>query len=119
MGIRQLLADLYSRLREALQDRALVIKAVSFASIGVVNASIDFGVFTLCHYYLGWPIIIANPFAWMIAVTNSYVMNSLITFAAESGRRLRVKAYLMFAVSQAGGLIANTLTVVVLSLFVP
>jgi putative flippase GtrA len=119
MGIRQSLENVYRRLQEAWRNRALVLKAVSFATIGVVNASIDFGVFTFSHYYLAWPIVVANPVAWMVAVTNSYVMNSLITFAAESGRRLRLKDYVMFAASQAGGLIANTLTVVVLSLFVP
>ena len=31
-------------------------------------------------------IIVANELAWVIAVTNSYVMNSLTTFAVESGR---------------------------------
>jgi len=118
MGIRQSLEHLYRRLQEAWQDRALVLKAVSFATIGVVNATIDFSVFTFSYYYLGWPILVANPLAWVIAVTNSYVMNSLITFAAESGRKLRVKDYVMFAAAQAGGLVANTLTVLVVSQFV-
>jgi putative flippase GtrA len=118
MGIRQSLESLYRRLLEAWQDRAIVLKALSFATIGVINATIDFSVFTFAHYYLGWRIVIANIVAWMIAVTNSYVMNSLITFAAESGRRLRVKDYVMFAASQAGGLLANTATVFVLSFFV-
>jgi putative flippase GtrA len=100
-------------------DRAIVVKAASFAMIGVVNTGIDFGVFTFTHYYLGLPIIVANPIAWLMAVSNSYVMNSMITFAAETGRRLSAKAYIKFIFTQAGGLIANTTTVFVLSHFMP
>jgi len=100
-------------------DRAIVVKAASFAMIGVVNTGIDFGVFTFTHYYLGLAIIVANPIAWLMAVSNSYVMNSMITFAAETGRRLSLKAYITFIFSQVGGLIANTTTVFVLSYFMP
>jgi putative flippase GtrA len=100
-------------------DRAIVVKAACFAMIGLVNTGIDFGVFTFTHYYLGWAIIVANPIAWLMAVSNSYVMNSMITFAAETGRRLTGKAYITFIFSQVGGLIANTTTVFVLSYFMP
>ena len=74
-------------------------------SSGVVNSVIDFGVFSFCYYYLGLPIIVANTIAWVVAVSGSYVMNSTITFAAESGRRLRLKGYLGFALSQISGLL--------------
>jgi len=121
MGVRQLFEALYRRLQELLQEawqeRALILKAASFATVGVINAIIDFSVFTFAHYYLGWRILIANGVAWIIAVTNSYLMNSLTTFAAESGRRLRLKDYAVFAASQVGGLIANTLTVYILTSF--
>ena len=68
---------------------------------------------------MGWHIIVANPIAWLLAVSNSYVLNSMITFAAETGRRLSVKAYITFIFTQVGGLIANTMTVFVLSYFMP
>jgi putative flippase GtrA len=106
-------------LRRLGLDRAIVLKAASFAMIGLVNTGIDFGVFTFTHYYLGWSIIVANPIAWLIAVSNSYTMNSMITFAAETGRRLSAKAYITFILSQVGGLIANTTTVFILSYFMP
>ena len=48
-------------------------------------------------------------------MTGSYVMNSLITFAAEFGRQLRLKAYASFLLSQVAGLVANTATIVVAS----
>jgi len=112
-------AGLLDRLRRTLRDRAFMVKAVSFACIGVVNTLIDFGVFSLAHLYLGLRIIVANILSWAIAVTGSYLMNSLITFAAESQRQLRLKAYVGFVASQIAGLIANTATVVVASYFMP
>ena len=110
---------LLQRLVPPWLDRALMLKATSFALIGCVNATIDFIVFSIGYFYFGLPIVVANIISWCVAVTNSYVMNSLITFAAESGRRLSVKAYLTFAATQLGGLFANTLTVVIASFFIP
>jgi putative flippase GtrA len=86
--------------------------AMSFALVGVVNSAVDFGVFAIAYSYFDLPIILANVLSWCVAVSGSYVMNSLTTFAHESGRELRAKAYFSFALSQAAGLVANTTTVV-------
>ena len=99
-------------------ERALVLKALSFAIVGVVNSAVDFGVFSFAYYYLGLPIIAANVMSWAVAVSGSYVMNSMTTFARESGRALSFKAYAGFAASQAAGLVANTATVFIASHFV-
>ena len=86
----------------------LLKKAGSFAAIGFVNAAIDFAVFWVAVQAFGTPKILANVLSWMVAVTASYTMNTLITFAAESGRKLRWKSYLTFAGSGIAGLVANT-----------
>ena len=99
------------RLTVAWHERAVTLKAISFALVGVVNSFVDFGVFSFCYYYLAWPIIVANTLAWVVAVSGSYVMNSTITFAAELGRRLGLKHYFAFALSQVAGFFANTATV--------
>jgi putative flippase GtrA len=96
-------------------DRAVLVKAATFALIGVVNVAVDFSVFSIAYFGLRLPIIAANVLAWCVAVTGSYVMNSMITFAKESGRQLRVKDYGPFVLSQFGGLIANTMTVFIAS----
>ena len=57
--------------------------------------------------------------AWTVAVSGSYVMNSFITFAAEAGRQLTLKAYLGFVVSQVLGLIAATTTLVLAAMIMP
>lgn len=110
---------LLQRVLPAWVDRTLVAKAISFGLIGCVNATVDVVVFSIGHLYVGLPIIPANLIAWCVAVTNSYVLNSMITFAAESGRRLSLGRYVGFAATQVGGLIANTTTVFVLSFFIP
>jgi putative flippase GtrA len=110
---------------------ALSLKAVSFALIGLLNTAVDYGVFLAARAaYMHLPaalaafgvladlcrcgtpdtvlLIAANVTSWLIAVSGSYVLNSSITFAAESGRRLRLRAYLAFVVAGLAGLIANT-----------
>jgi putative flippase GtrA len=119
MADQRLLEDLRRQLAQAWRARAVHLKAASFAMVGVVNSAVDFGVFSFAYYYLALPIIAANVMAWGIAVSGSYVMNSLITFAPESGRQLRFKDYAAFVLFQTGGLIANTATVFVASYFIP
>jgi putative flippase GtrA len=99
--------------------RAVAAKAVSFALVGVINASVDFVVFSLLYYFLGLPIIVANLISWLVAVTGSYVMNSMTTFAAESGRQLRFKDYGSFLLAQIAGLVANTATIIIVSYSIP
>jgi putative flippase GtrA len=95
--------------------RRLALKAFSFGLIGLVNSGVDFGVFSLAFYYFHTSILAAQIAAWLVAVTGSYVMNSMITFAAESGQRLEVKSYFNFALAQVAGFFANTATVYVVS----
>ena len=102
---------LRERLTVAWQERALLIKAISFGVVGLINSAVDFAVFSFAYYYLGLPILVTNTMAWIVAVTGSYVMNSTITFAAESGRSLAIRRYLGFALSQFAGFLANTATV--------
>jgi putative flippase GtrA len=103
------------RLEQAWHDRAITLKAASFAVVGVVNTLVDYSVFLAGYYVLNLPLIPANIVSWMVAVSGSYVMNSFITFAAESGRQLRWRSYGAFVVSGIAGLIANTATLVVAS----
>jgi putative flippase GtrA len=100
-----------ARLVKAWHERAVALKAVSFALVGVVNSAVDFAVFSLCYYALDLPILVANTAAWVVAVSGSYVMNSTVTFARESGRRLHLGGYIGFAASQVMGFLANTATV--------
>jgi putative flippase GtrA len=122
--------------------RHVLGKAVSFAVIGVVNVLIDTTVFLLAHSYISatpWALrplnafangcqcvshasivlIAANITSWFLAVSCSYVMNSLITFAVESGRQLRWKSYGTFVASGVLGALVNTTVLVIAAKFVP
>jgi putative flippase GtrA len=115
--------------------RTLSLKAVSFALIGVVNTLVDYSVFLAARtVFSRWPaaqelfetvsascgcadpttvsLIAANMVSWTVAVTGSYILNSSITFAAESGRKLRWRSYLIFIASGIVGWLANTATLV-------
>jgi putative flippase GtrA len=121
------------RLVRAWRDRGVSFKAVSFALVGVVNTLVDYGVFLLARAVLSGSasgiaaigslsdfcqcgnattttLVVANIISWSVAVTGSYIMNSSITFAVESGRKLTWRAYLTFVVSGIAGLLTNTAT---------
>ncbi len=128
------------RLLQAWEERAIALKAASFAAIGVVNTLVDFGTFLMARELFRSPYFIsalgraaefcdcstaeklalipANVVAWSVAVSGSYILNTFVTFAVESGRRLSLKAFASFAVSGIAGLIANTATVYALSYLV-
>jgi putative flippase GtrA len=119
----------------------MVLKAVSFALVGVINTGVDFGVFLVVRALLMWPplavpfasavdlchcgsiadatLVAANVCAWLVAVSGSYVMNSFTTFATESGRQLRMSAYGAFLGSGIIGLLANTATLLVAARYLP
>ncbi len=117
-------------------------KAVSFGLIGVINVVVDTSAFLLTYSYLSshaaalrpldalaqWcacssldtiVLVAANVVAWIVAVSGSYAMNSFITFAAESGRRLRWLDYGTFVASGMLGVVANTAALVIAAHFMP
>ena len=113
------LQNLLGRLTVAWHERAVALKAASFAMVGVVNTAIDFSVFWTTVHFLGWPLVPANVLAWLVAVSFSYVMNSFITFGPESGRVLRWRDYATFLASGVAGMVASTATLFALSYVMP
>ena len=99
--------------------RALIKQIVTFGLIGFVNAGVDTVIFFAALFTVTSNLVVANVCAWVVAVTCSYVLNSRFTFAATSGKKLRFRDYFFFAATQSGGLIANTMTLVLTAPFVP
>jgi putative flippase GtrA len=110
---------LIDRLLAAWHQRGAALKAASFGMIGVLNTAIDASVFFLALATLTSSLIAANMLAWLVAVSCSYVMNSFITFARESGRKLRWRDYGSFVVSGVLGMVANTATLVMVAQALP
>jgi putative flippase GtrA len=110
---------LQRRLARAWHERAVTLKAASFAMVGVVNTLVDYSVFLSAYYLLKLPLLAAQVLAWVVAVSGSYVLNCYTTFAAESGRQLRWRAYGAFVASGIAGFIANTTVLLLARLWVP
>lgn len=104
--------NLLHRLRAAWHERIFILKAASFASVGAVNAAIDFAVFWVAVQQFDVPLIPANVMSWLVAVSNSYVMNSFITFARESNRQIDLRSYFKFLGAGLAGLAINTTVLV-------
>src|SRR5258706_635854 len=102
--------NLRTRLTQAWQRRAVSLKALSFATVGLINTAVDATVFFLMLGFVTPSLIVANVSAWLIAVTGSYVMNSVTTFSAETSGRLRLKDYAGFVGSGLVAVIATTTT---------
>ncbi|HEY1310669.1 MAG TPA: GtrA family protein [Pseudolabrys sp.] len=113
------LKNIVDRLTVAWHERAVALKAISFALVGVVNTAIDFSVFWTTVTFLAWPLVPANVLSWLVAVSFSYAMNSFITFGPESGRVLRWRDYATFAASGVAGMVASTATLFALSFVLP
>lgn len=113
------LQNVIDRLTVAWHERAVALKAASFAMVGVVNTAIDFSIFWTTVHFLGWPLVPANVLAWLVAVSFSYAMNSFITFGPESGRVLRWRDYATFLASGVAGMVASTATLFALSYVMP
>jgi len=132
---------LLERFAAAWTERAIVLKAVSFALVGIINATVNYIVFWVTLRVIAASpalegfiaraahaldltaedagAIFANVVAWVVAVSGSYVMNSFYTFAAESGRKLTWRAYFAFAASGVLGLVADTTALLIASRFLP
>ena len=107
------------RLSQAWHERAIALKAVSFAMVGVVNTVVDATVFFLAYAFLTHSLVAANVLAWSAGVTCSYVLNSFITFAHESGRTLSLRGYGTFVASGIVGLVGNTATLIIVAQVLP
>ena len=85
---------------------------IRFGLVGVINTAVDFAVFVLLYRLADFDPLLANALAFLVAVTNSYLMNHHWTF--QTGEDVSFSAYIRFVVLNAGGLVIGTLTIVLL-----
>jgi putative flippase GtrA len=111
--------NLRERLLTAWRERAVALKAMSFAMVGAINTLVDATAFFLLLGYVTTSLVIANVTAWLIAISGSFVMNSLTTFSAETGGRLRLKHVPGFLMSGILAVTVSTTTVVLAAKFMP
>ena len=119
MSLPAPLEHLRARFLAAWHDRAVTLKAMSFAMVGAVNTVVDACVFFLLLGYATNSLVFANVGAWLTAISGSFVMNSLTTFSAETGGRPRLKHFPGFVMSGIVAVTASTTAVVIAAKFMP
>ncbi len=107
--------------------RELAFQMFRFGLVGLANAGVDAVVFFTMVAVLGalapglsheWSLIAANTTSFAIAVTCSYILNSLFTFKKRRSD-LGLRPYLVFVLSQVAGFVAHTATLVIAAKYVP
>ena len=90
-------------------------RAAKFAVVGVLNTTLDFAVFLVLLYVVGWPLLVANTVAYLVGLTNSYVLNSRWTFRDAGPPESPARAARYASLNLVGLMLAN-LTVWLLAL---
>lgn len=79
-----------------------------FSLIGVVNTLIDFALFTIFVIFFDWHAVPANIVAFLLALTNSYILNRRFTFKGYMGSNRLAPQAARFLIVHVGGLILST-----------
>lgn len=89
--------------------------ALRFGTIGIVNTILDFSIFMVLVHGLYLPILWSNIIAFIIAVTNSFILNRSWTFSNPAGYSLNFKSgYLRFLIGNSIGMALGTLLIYLL-----
>jgi putative flippase GtrA len=103
-------------------------KMLSFGLIGAVNGAVNYAVTVGVTLLMLAPLALAandvalgaaKALGWAVAVTNSYLLNTMITFAAESGRQLTWRTYGRFVASGTLGLTVEVVSFLVAVRYLP
>ncbi|HYM46620.1 MAG TPA: GtrA family protein [Solirubrobacteraceae bacterium] len=74
------------RLLEGMRRPANWLQLVRFGIVGGIGFFVNVGVYALCVHVLAVDYRVAAVVAWLVAVTNNFVLNRHWTFAAHDGR---------------------------------
>jgi putative flippase GtrA len=91
-------------------------RVAAFVGIGAVNTAIDISAFACLYELIGLDVISSNMIAFLIALTNSYIMNRAITFADRRGNRGTLKGFARFVVVAVAAMCVSTAIVYLVSL---
>lgn len=93
---------------EASQAAERARQILLFAAVGGVNTLIDIAIFFFLTAVIGWHLVSANLIAFVVAATNSYLLNRFVTFAGPIRHRAR-QAILLFALVTSATAVVATL----------
>jgi putative flippase GtrA len=79
--------------------RAIIWQFGKYAFVGLLSATVDFGVFILLTRFFGFSTIPANLISVFVALSHSFVWHRLFTFKAAGGKRIGRQVTKFVAVS--------------------
>ena len=91
-------------------------RIATFVGIGAVNTAIDISAFACLYGLAGMHVVPANVLAFLIAVTNSYVLNLLITFADRGSTRGTLRSFARFLSVAVAAMCVSTAIVYLISM---
>jgi putative flippase GtrA len=86
------------RLLHGLRRPANWLQLIRFGIVGATGFVVNLGVYALCVHPLSVPYQVAAVIAWLVAVSNNFVLNRHWTFDASAGQA-RFQALRFFVVS--------------------
>ncbi len=102
------------RLLHGMRKPANWLQLVRFALVGAVGFVVNLAVYALLVRGVGIEYLLANVLAWLVAVTNNFVLNRHWTFDARSHGRAHAQAVRFLTVS----LVSEAFTLLLLTLLV-
>ena len=95
------------------------LEATRFALVGAVNTTVDVALFSLLFYVFGWPLLVANAGAFVVAVMVSFLLNKTWTFRDQSRGARAARRALSFVAVAVIGLGIASVTIWLAALVVP
>lgn len=92
-------------------------RVAMFAGVGIINSAIDIAAFACFHELVGLDVISSNVLAFVIAVTNSYVLNRVFTFADRSRGGLPLRRFVRYFGIAVTAMVVSTAIVYLVSQF--
>lgn len=92
-------------------------RIATFVGIGMINTAIDILSFACLYGLADLDVISSNVAAFLIAVTNSFILNRLVTFADRPSRGDAPRAFARFFMVAVTAMTASTVIVYLLSQF--
>jgi putative flippase GtrA len=99
-------------------SRSHARRLASFILVGLINTAVDIGAFTCLYELANLDVISSNVLAFVLAVTNSYVLNRFITFSDRIGGGFPLRRFLRFFIIAVVAMTVSTSIVYLASQFV-
>jgi putative flippase GtrA len=91
-------------------------RVAAFVGIGAVNTVVDISAFAFFFILVGLDVVSSNVLAFLIAATNSYTLNFLITFADRRSTRGTLRSFARFLFVAVVSMTVSTAIVYLLSM---